>query len=133
MILDDLFIQADRTYKPRAADVFVSCAFTTNQTGVLAPPGQNISSASGGVVLKYSPRQVEAFGLEEGVFPASFTSTSPSITITSNILGTNYEVAMLGASFIAAVDDKTNIVYGAAGSVFVTISLCNILTEPPFG
>jgi hypothetical protein len=59
--------------------------------------------------------------------PASFSNANPAITITEpppmKLNGT-YEVEVSGKSFAPAVDATTNIVYGAAGTAFVTISLC---------
>jgi hypothetical protein len=104
---------------------------TTNQTGGLSSE-QNIARAPSpvpfGLALVYSPERHVAGGngKDEALFPAFFTGASIKIISKNELPASNYVVEMLGTSFVPSVDNTTNIVYGAAGSVFVTISFFNL-------
>ena len=120
-ILDNLFSEAGSGFT-------AVCNYTTNQTGGLSSRLNN-SSAPPDVQLVYTPEQIIGSGKFKDYIPAYFSG--PSIKITGKTpVSINYWVEILGAGgFVPTVDPTTNIIYGAAGSVFVTISLCDL--QPP--
>jgi hypothetical protein len=137
MILDDLFNQAEQSYQAGEQSINVLCAITTNQTDGLSSQG-NSNTAPSQVELFYTPAQRQSGGHPplDRFIPAFFSNGGvPPVTITSKPIfpeGSNYEVEVLGSRFVPSVDDQTNILYGVAGSVFVTISLCGLFaTETP--
>jgi hypothetical protein len=131
MILDDLFNKAQA--EPQGSNVSVDCAITTNQTGGLEGTGNN-SGAQKAVSLTYvaggKPIRIPRRG---GPNTTAATFTGSSITIIAEDLpgGRSYTVEAMGGAFLASVDDATNIVYGAAGSTFITMSLCHYVPNLP--
>lgn len=128
MILDDVFNMAAQDYKNGKAAIEIDVAVTTNQTGGFQSTTNN-NSAPAPETLSYAPREQRpgGYGHHGATHFSPATFSSPSITITEpvSLLSGQYGVEMLGTSFVPAVDNATNVVYGVAGSVFVTISLCN--------
>jgi hypothetical protein len=134
MILDDLFKKAAADYKPNGPTPTVMVVVTENQTGGFASVGTNIGSATGQITLAYSPGKV----ITGRIFPPQFSNAAPKqpvqITISAPIPTApkpSYEVGILAKGFVPQVDATTNIVYGAAGSVFVTISICGYYSGGP--
>jgi hypothetical protein len=127
VILEDLFNQAAIDSENGFEHIGVDATVTKNQTGGFKS-STNTAVADAPVRLFYSPQQVFT-DLDDAVFiAATFSSSEPPITITSTIPlfpSSQYGVKIFGESFVPTVDPATNIVYGAAGSVFVTISLCS--------
>jgi hypothetical protein len=127
MILDDLFNQAapdSKTYKFISVQVVV----TSNQTLGFKSYNTNKGSVEGPVSLTYTPTNES--GRPPRMFPAFFSNGSITITEPNPLLhNENYEVQIAGKSFVAAVDATTSIIYGAAGSAFCTISICNYLAS----
>lgn len=124
MILDALFSKAAADFKPGLA-VSIQATVTKNQTGGFNSTTNN-ASTEGPVKLGYTPQQ--------SFVPASFSSANPPIIKISSktvvVPGQSlYEVDILGKSFAPVVDANTQIVSGAAGAVFVTISLCNYVVQ----
>ncbi|MBV8811541.1 MAG: hypothetical protein JO033_22980 [Acidobacteriaceae bacterium] len=126
-ILDELFNAAAQDYTG-LPNVSVTASFTTNQTGGLQS-NTNQNAAPPPVVLTYSPSQTFGGGTKHPVeiVPASFSSKDDSIIIYAPVpvdITPRYSVHYLGTKFYVTVDSATNVIYGAAGSVFVTIALC---------
>ena len=123
MILDALFSKAAADFKPGFA-IFIQATVTKNQTGGFNSTTNN-ASTEGPVQLSYTAQQ--------SFVPASFSSPKPPIKISSKTIfvpgQSPYEVDILGQSFAPVVDANTQIVSGAAGAVFVTISLCSYVVE----
>jgi hypothetical protein len=119
MILDDLFSKAATDYKSGKHGITVQAVVTKNQTGGINSK-TNDGSVEPQVKLGYTP--------QESFVGASFSNTNPPIRITAEAFVVPgqlpYGLEILGKSFVPAVDAETQIVYGAAGGVFVTISLC---------
>jgi hypothetical protein len=127
MILDDVFAQAVSDQKPNIA-VTVFVAVTTNQTGGFRST-TNKSSAAAPAQLTYTASAEESGGPLAGRrrVPAFFSGGGIKIVEPPpNLVGPgHYTVDIFGTSFIPTVDPVTNIIFGVAGSVFVTISLCS--------
>lgn len=132
MILDNLFAQAAQDYTPEPGlSITVACTVTSNQTGGFESQNTNKASAAAPVILSYAPGSKKLVKEPDGhesveVIAASFDSGGKSpITISApKITPGSYEIGLLGTRFAAQADPTTNIVFGAAGSAFVTLSLC---------
>jgi hypothetical protein len=126
VILDDVFSQAASDH-PANDSITIEVSVTTNQTGGFKST-TNKSSAPAPVKLNYSPSVEVSKPLEHKRFPAFFSGGGITLTQPPPDLiapGGHYTVQISGTSFVPTVDGATNIIFGAAGSAFVTISLCN--------
>jgi hypothetical protein len=131
VILDDAFSQAAIDH-PGNDSITISVALTTNQTGGFKS-STNKSSAAAPATLSYSPSVLESAGPigTHRRFPAFFSGGGIKITEPPpNLIGPgHYTVEISGATFVPTVDSATNIIFGVAGSAFVTISLCSYLAS----
>jgi hypothetical protein len=127
MILDDLFAFAAKN-STSGNVVTVQANVTTNHTDGLTPPATNTAAVQPADLV-----YVAAHEIRRGVFSLpSFQSTKLTITAPRpRVGGDAYSIAWQGNAFTAAVDSTTNIVYGAAGQQFITISLCDVSAAVP--
>jgi hypothetical protein len=127
MILDDLFNFAAQN-SSATIRVLVQANVTTNQTGGLLTEQTNTAAAAPTLLLVYVPGE-EGGSLK---FPFPPTFQTPGLTIKAPLpfaRSDTYSIDWQGNEFTASVDGTTNIVYGAAGQQFITISLCNLTSR----
>jgi hypothetical protein len=120
MILDDLFnFAAQNSTSTPKKDVTVQADVTTNHTDGWQST-TNTAAVQPALTLNYSPGR--------GRIPADFQGGGLTITGPSPLSRNHsYTIEWQGNTFAANVDGTTNIVYGAAGQQFITISLCHAL------
>lgn len=130
MILDDLFALAAQKFILNRVGVTVRATVTTNHTdGVQTTT--NTAAVQPALLLTFVPGgEVKIGGFPE-FFPPSFQSNELTITAPRpSFHGSDtYGIDWQGNAFAANVDGTTNIVYGAAGQQFITISLCDLLAS----
>jgi hypothetical protein len=122
--LDDLFNFAAGN-SAAGIEVAVQANVTTNQTGGLLTEQTNTAATPPALLLVYVP--FEEGGVLRPPFPASFQGQGLNIKAPLPFARSDtYSIDWQGNAFTATVDGTTNIVYGAAGQQFITISLCNL-------
>jgi hypothetical protein len=138
MILDDLFNFAAQNSKPGNV-VQVSAIVLTNQTDGLQGSSNGFSFTRPPIDLVYVPgREIRAGFFSSPSFQPAPWSASSGLTITaphprfhvSDPYSIEWQWEGQSNAFAAAVDGTTNIIYGAAGKQFITISLCGLIAAP---
>ena len=127
MILDDLFAFAAKNSESGNV-VSVQANVTTNHTDGLTPPATNTAAVQPADLVYVAGHEIRP-----GLFSiSSFQSAKLIITAPRpRVGGDAYSITWQDNTFTAAVDSTTNIVYGAAGQQFITISLCDVIAKVP--
>jgi hypothetical protein len=127
-ILDELFSKAETDFATKPS-INVICEITSNESGGFQST-TNQASVISALNLTYTPSGTfqNSIGITEA-YPAKFSGTGLTIDGVAFPYAQNYVVHVDNKWFVPAFDNRSNVIYGTAGSIFVTISICSYSAE----